>query len=161
MLDLAEKRIAGAFNGTAPPGRTTMREALEAAVHATGSRARLHWVPDEVLVAHDVEPWDELPLWIPAETGAGTWAVGTERAHAAGATGHRHRADVGTHSDRHGDGGDDHGPPLRRALHPRPRRLGPAGSRGLVRPVVRQAAGAHARVHRDRARRHRPPGAGH
>ena len=26
----------------------------------------------------------ELPLWIPAETGAGTWAVGTERAHAAG-----------------------------------------------------------------------------
>ena len=61
-----------------------MREALEAAVQATGSGARLHWVPDDVLVAHDVEPWDELPLWIPAETGAGTWAVGTERAQAAG-----------------------------------------------------------------------------
>ncbi len=41
MLDLAEQRIPGAFNGTAPPGRTTMREALEAAVQATGGRARL------------------------------------------------------------------------------------------------------------------------
>jgi 2'-hydroxyisoflavone reductase len=84
MLDLAERRIAGAFNGTAPLGRTTMREALDAAVEATGSGARLHWVPDDVLAAHEVEPWDELPLWIPHEAGAGTWAVGTGRAQAAG-----------------------------------------------------------------------------
>ena len=67
MLDLAERRVAGTFNGTAPPGRTTMREVLEAAVEATGSDARLHWVPDDVLVAHEVEEWDELPLWIPPD----------------------------------------------------------------------------------------------
>jgi 2'-hydroxyisoflavone reductase len=84
MLDLAENRVSGAFNGTAPPGLTTMREALEAAIAATGSGARLHWVPDEVLTAAGVEPWDELPLWISADTGAGTWAVGTRRAQAAG-----------------------------------------------------------------------------
>jgi 2'-hydroxyisoflavone reductase len=84
MLDLAEQRVAGAFNGTAPAGRTAMRDALDAAVEATGSGARLHWVPDDVLVAHEVEPWDELPLWIPMASGAGTWAVGTERAQAAG-----------------------------------------------------------------------------
>ncbi len=84
MLDLAEQRVAGAFNATAPPDRTTMRDALEAAVQATGAGARLHWVPDDVLMAHGVAPWDELPLWIPAETAAGTWAVGTERARAAG-----------------------------------------------------------------------------
>jgi 2'-hydroxyisoflavone reductase len=84
MLDLAEQRVAGAFNGTAPPGRTTMGEAFEAAVHATGSGARLHWVPDEVLAAHEVEPWDELPLWIPMADGPGTWAIGTQRAQAAG-----------------------------------------------------------------------------
>jgi 2'-hydroxyisoflavone reductase len=84
MLDLAERGIAGAFNGTAPPGRTTMRDVLEAAIAATGSDARLRWVADDVLQAHGVEPWDELPLWIPEATGAGTWAIGTDRARAAG-----------------------------------------------------------------------------
>jgi hypothetical protein len=84
MLDLAERRVAGTFNGTAPAGQTTMREVLEAAVQATGGGARLHWVPDEVLVEHGVEPWDELPLWLPVDGGAGTWAIGTERAQAAG-----------------------------------------------------------------------------
>jgi nucleoside-diphosphate-sugar epimerase len=84
MLDLAERRVAGAFNGTSPAGRTTMRDVLDAAVDATGSSARLHWVPDDVLVEHEVEPWDELPLWIPAADGAGTWTVGTERAQTAG-----------------------------------------------------------------------------
>ena len=82
MVDLAEQRVAGAFNGTAPPGRTTMREVLEAAVEATGSGARLHWVPDDVLVAHEVEPWDELPLWIPRRRparGRGRWAPSARR----------------------------------------------------------------------------------
>jgi 2'-hydroxyisoflavone reductase len=84
MLDLAERGVAGAFNGTAPADCTTMRDALEAAVDATASGARLHWIADDVLQAHAVEPWDELPLWIPEATGAGTWAIGTERAQAAG-----------------------------------------------------------------------------
>ena len=44
-------------------------------------------------------------------------------------------------------------PPVERPAHPRPRRVGPAGRRGLVRPAVRQAAGAHARVRRDRPAR--------
>jgi 2'-hydroxyisoflavone reductase len=84
MLDLAERGVAGAFNGTAPPRQTTMGDALAAAVEATSGGARLHWIADDVLEAHGVEPWDELPLWIPEATGAGTWAVGTERAQAAG-----------------------------------------------------------------------------
>ena len=84
MLDLAERRVAGAFNGTAPVGQTTMGELLEAAVEATGSGARLTWLPDEALRAAGVEPWMELPLWIPEDEGAGTWRVGTERAQAAG-----------------------------------------------------------------------------
>jgi 2'-hydroxyisoflavone reductase len=81
MLDLGERRIAGAFNGTAPRGRTTMGEALEAAVQATGSAAELVWIPNERLLEAGAEPWTELPLWLPA---AGTWDVATERAQAAG-----------------------------------------------------------------------------
>jgi hypothetical protein len=43
----------------------------------------LRWVADDVLVEHEVEPWDELPLWIPPDTGAGTWAD-RDRARAGG-----------------------------------------------------------------------------
>jgi nucleoside-diphosphate-sugar epimerase len=84
MLDLGERRIAGAFNGTAPAGRQTMGEVLDAAVVATGSGAELAWIPDERLQAADVEPWMELPLWLPAGEFPGTWQVGTDRAQQAG-----------------------------------------------------------------------------
>jgi len=81
MLDLGERRVAGAFNGTAPAGSTTFGEVLDAAVSATGGGAELVWVPDERLQAAGVEPWTELPLWLPE---AATWTVGTDRAQAAG-----------------------------------------------------------------------------
>jgi 2'-hydroxyisoflavone reductase len=84
MVDLAERRVPGAFNGTAPARTTTMREVLDAAVAATGSGAELVWIPDERLQAAEVEAWTELPLWIPAEEFPGTWQIGTERAQAAG-----------------------------------------------------------------------------
>jgi nucleoside-diphosphate-sugar epimerase len=81
MLDLAERRVAGAFNGTAPIGQTSFGEVLELARDGTG--ARLHWIPDDKLEAAGVEPWTELPLWLPARH-EGTWRIGTERAQAAG-----------------------------------------------------------------------------
>jgi 2'-hydroxyisoflavone reductase len=83
MVRLAEDRTSGAFNGTGPIGQTTMGELLQAAVDATGSHAELRWVPDDKLEQANVEPWTELPLWLP-ERHAGTWRVGTERAQAAG-----------------------------------------------------------------------------
>src|SRR5215210_1549649 len=84
MLELAERRVAGTFNGTGPAGMTTMGELLGAAIEATGSGARLRWIPDERLRAVGVEPWTELPLWAPEDEMAGAWLVGTERAQAAG-----------------------------------------------------------------------------
>jgi 2'-hydroxyisoflavone reductase len=76
LLELAEQRIAGAFNGTGPIGQTTMAELLGAA-----GDAELRWIPDEALQALGVEPWIELPLWLPE---AYTWQIGTDRAQAAG-----------------------------------------------------------------------------
>jgi nucleoside-diphosphate-sugar epimerase len=78
LLRLAEERIAGAFNGVGPVGQTTMRELLEAA-----GEADLRWIPDEKLEAAGVEPWNEMPLWIPARY-AGTFGVDNARAAAAG-----------------------------------------------------------------------------
>ena len=46
---------------------TTMGELLGAAVDATGSGARLRWIPDAALRAAGVEPWTELPLWAPED----------------------------------------------------------------------------------------------
>jgi 2'-hydroxyisoflavone reductase len=84
LLDLADSRVAGAFNGTAPIGHATFADVLAAAIDATGSGAALRWIPDAALEAARVEPWTELPLWIAESAGAGTWRVGTERAKAAG-----------------------------------------------------------------------------
>ena len=83
MLDLAERRIAGAFNGTAPVGQTTFGELLEEIGTSTGSDAEPRWIPDDALLAAGVAPWTELPLWAPASY-RGTWAIRTERAQAAG-----------------------------------------------------------------------------
>ena len=78
LLELAEQRVAGAFNGTGPIGQTTMGELLGSA-----GDADLRWVSDAALEAAGVEPWTELPLWLP-ERYAGTFRLGTERAQAAG-----------------------------------------------------------------------------
>ena len=84
IVDLGERRRAGVFNATAPSGRTTMAEILEAAVSATGADARLIWVADDALVAAGVVPWTELPLWLPECDKPGAWRVETARAQAAG-----------------------------------------------------------------------------
>ena len=84
IVDLGEERRPGTFNATAPAGRTTMGEVLEAAVTATGSDARLTWVPDDALAAAGVEAWTEMPLWIPEADGPGTWRIDASRAEAAG-----------------------------------------------------------------------------
>jgi nucleoside-diphosphate-sugar epimerase len=80
LVALAEERVTGAFNGTAPIGQTTFAQVLEAA-----GDAELVWIPDEKLEAANVEPWVELPLWLPARF-AGTWRIGTSHAQRAGLT---------------------------------------------------------------------------
>ena len=78
----------------------------------------------------------------------------------AGAPGHVVVPALGAHADRDGHGGADDGPPLGRPLRARPRRVGPPGGRGLVRPALPRAAGAHPRVRRRRAPGPRPREAG-
>jgi hypothetical protein len=58
-----------------------MSDLLMACLAVTGSRGRLAWAPDELLTAHGVREWTELPLW---RTAKGTWAVDSTRARAAG-----------------------------------------------------------------------------
>ncbi|MCX5795601.1 MAG: NAD-dependent epimerase/dehydratase family protein [Elusimicrobia bacterium] len=62
---LAEARRAGRFTAVGPESRLTMGELLAACAQAAGGDARLTWAADEELAAAGVEPWSEMPLWIP------------------------------------------------------------------------------------------------
>jgi 2'-hydroxyisoflavone reductase len=56
-----------------------------AIVHdATASDAQLEWVASNFLIEHEVEPWMELPLWLPDGAGMGLMRVDNSRALAAG-----------------------------------------------------------------------------
>jgi nucleoside-diphosphate-sugar epimerase len=65
MLSAADRGLGGTFNTVSEPGHATMAGLLESAIRATGSSARLVWVPPEVIEAAGIEPWTELPIWAP------------------------------------------------------------------------------------------------
>jgi 2'-hydroxyisoflavone reductase len=89
LLDCGEHRTGGTFNATARPGNTTMGRWLQDCVEVTGSDASLTWVPDDALLEHGVEPWTELPLWMPKgvpgdDNGDHVWHADASWAAAAG-----------------------------------------------------------------------------
>jgi nucleoside-diphosphate-sugar epimerase len=57
--------LNGAVNVLSEPGHTTMRDVLELCREATGSSASFTWVGAEFLLDNKVEPWTELPIWVP------------------------------------------------------------------------------------------------
>ncbi|MGF1339110.1 NAD-dependent epimerase/dehydratase family protein [Streptomyces flavovirens] len=66
MLDAAARGLGGAYDVVGGPGHATMGELLDACVRVTGSGAELRWTDPEVLLAAGVEPWTDLPVWLPA-----------------------------------------------------------------------------------------------
>jgi 2'-hydroxyisoflavone reductase len=83
MIALAERGSAGTWNATGPAGRLTMREMLERCRGAIGSKASLVWVPAPFLAERKVEPWSDLPAWVPAAE-SGFASLSNARAVAAG-----------------------------------------------------------------------------
>lgn len=65
ILDAASIGASGPFNVVSEDGGITMGELLDACVAATGSDATLEWIDPEVLLAAGVEPWTQLPVWLP------------------------------------------------------------------------------------------------
>ena len=80
LLDLAEQRVAGAFNGTGPIGQTTWGELLGAA-----GDAELVWIPDEQARGRPRSSRGRSSRCGCRPTRiAGTWRIGTAKAQAAG-----------------------------------------------------------------------------
>lgn len=61
---LAEGR-SGPFDVVGRSGHATMQEVLEACRDTTGSDAEFRWVTPAQVAAAEVEPWTDLPLWLP------------------------------------------------------------------------------------------------
>lgn len=80
-----EARDEGACHVTGPARPLTFGELLDRCRAVTGSDARFHWIPDDVLTAHEVTPFREMPLWFPAGRGSdGVLAVDFRKAVGAG-----------------------------------------------------------------------------
>jgi 2'-hydroxyisoflavone reductase len=76
----------GAFNVVARRGHSTMGSVLEACRRTSGAGdAVLTWVDPDAIAASGIEPWDELPIWIPpGHEFSGMHDANVERAHHAG-----------------------------------------------------------------------------
>jgi 2'-hydroxyisoflavone reductase len=87
MLHAAGEGISGAFNTVSTPGHATMASLLEAAITATGSDARLVWASPEVIIEAGIQPWIELPIWLPPDgEAAGLHTGDVSAVYAAGLT---------------------------------------------------------------------------
>jgi nucleoside-diphosphate-sugar epimerase len=64
-LDAVTAGLGGPYNLVSPPGHTTMGELLDTCVRVTGSDAVLRWTDPAVIQAAGIEPWTELPIWLP------------------------------------------------------------------------------------------------
>ncbi len=66
IVHAIESEVAGTFNTVGPATRLTMAEFLAACLAVAGnSDTDLRWVPDDFLLAESVEPYTQLPLWVP------------------------------------------------------------------------------------------------
>ncbi|MFI2213661.1 NAD-dependent epimerase/dehydratase family protein [Streptomyces sp. NPDC020141] len=69
-LSAAEAGLAGPYNMASEQGHTTMEALLTACVRATGSDAELRWTEPRVILEAGIEPWSQLPVWVPATEAA-------------------------------------------------------------------------------------------
>jgi 2'-hydroxyisoflavone reductase len=84
MVALAERDIGGAFNAVSPAGQWTMANLIDTLLvfGRDGAGPIPVWIDLEVLKKSGVEPWIELPLWLPEDDPqfAGFFAADTTRA---------------------------------------------------------------------------------
>lgn len=86
IVKMAEVRQAGVFNATGPDYVLPMRQLLETCQRVSGVPSNLIWVNDKFITDQGVQPWMEMPLWIPEsdESAAGFSAFNCDKAMATG-----------------------------------------------------------------------------
>jgi nucleoside-diphosphate-sugar epimerase len=80
MIGLAAEGPGGPINATGPATPLTMGDLLDRMISAIGSNCRLRWIDSASLVSEAVQPWTELPLWLPDPEYAGLPQANIRRA---------------------------------------------------------------------------------
>jgi nucleoside-diphosphate-sugar epimerase len=86
LVTLALEGPGGVFNATGPAEPLSFVELLDRIRTTIGSDANLVWTDEQRILAADVQPWTELPLWLPGSEHAGMARADISRALAAGLT---------------------------------------------------------------------------
>jgi len=84
LVRLALAGPGGTFNATGPGEPLSFGELLERTRAALGSAADIRWVDEQRVLDAGVQPWSELPLWLPGTDYAGMARADVGRAVAAG-----------------------------------------------------------------------------
>jgi nucleoside-diphosphate-sugar epimerase len=86
VLSAALAGLRGPVNVVSRRGHATMGSLLETCLSVAGAAdARLTWVAPEVIAVAGIEPWTELPVWLPPDhPSAAMHDANVERAYAAG-----------------------------------------------------------------------------
>ena len=69
MIRLVERPVTGIYNALGPRTPWSFAEFLHGIKAATSADARFTWVDTDFLLAHDVQPYREMPVWMPARDG--------------------------------------------------------------------------------------------
>lgn len=85
IIQSIENKLTGTFNTLSPIGHCTFSALLEECKETTKSDATLIWLPTDFLVMHDVQPWNEMPIWMTPDLYS-FYKFDTTKAQAAGLT---------------------------------------------------------------------------
>ncbi|HEX5275657.1 MAG TPA: NAD-dependent epimerase/dehydratase family protein [Candidatus Rubrimentiphilum sp.] len=84
-LTIVRDGIGGTYNVAAPPDAYTFGDLIAECARVSGAHPNTRWVEESVLIDNGVQPWSELPLWIPRGDAAAALLRATpERAVARG-----------------------------------------------------------------------------
>jgi 2'-hydroxyisoflavone reductase len=86
LVKLALEGPGGTFNATGPAQQLTFRQLLDDMRETIRSDADVVWLDGERVLEAGVQPWSELPLWLPGSDYAGMARADISRALAAGLT---------------------------------------------------------------------------
>jgi 2'-hydroxyisoflavone reductase len=70
IISMVEEKRSGIFNAVGPDYALTTKQMLDSCVAVCNPQAQLTWVSEEFLITAGVQPWSEIPVWVPEQDAA-------------------------------------------------------------------------------------------